>query len=168
MNAKQTAKLARRNYSDEEKAAALETVNLCGGNVSEAARTLGIERETLRQWTVGHCVSERVFAFFAAKKQGRMTAKLRALADRLADALASEDKIEAARYGELNAAFGTVFDKLRLIDGAPTEIAEHRVLISRAEAESKLARLLPYYATRAEAVEVLRSVDGEAADALGE
>jgi transposase-like protein len=164
--AKQTTKLARRNYSNEEKAAALETVNLCGGNVSEAARTLGIERETLRQWSVGHCVSERVFADFAEKKQGRMTAKLRALQDRLADELMREERISEARYGELNAAFGTVTDKLRLMDGDPTHITEYRQRITLAEAEASLADLLPLYDTRQEAIEALASVFPEMAAPL--
>ncbi len=133
-------------YSEEEKIAALEAVNLCGGNVTEAARLTGLERETIRQWSIGNGVSETAFAEFAAKKQGQLTAKLRALVTRLADALASEDKIESARYGELNAAFGTVFDKIRLIDDRPTAITENRNDAAlREKAEAILAALLPEY-----------------------
>ena len=148
----------RRNFTEEEKAVALETLNLNGGNLERTAEALGLVRETLRQWSIGHCVSEEVFADFAQKKAGRMTAKLRALADRLADSLASEEKIESARYGELNAAFGTIFDKLRLIDAQPTAITENR---TDTEQKEKALALLEQYlqalnGDRAQAIALLR------------
>lgn len=118
---------SRTQHSDDEKRAGLETINLCGGNVAEAARLTGIEESTLRTWARGHCVAPAIFAEFAERKQGAVAAKLRALLDRLADELASDERIASARYGELNAAFGTIFDKLRLGDGQPTQITERRL-----------------------------------------
>ena len=159
-------KQTRRRYTDEEKAAALETVNLCGGNVTEASRVCGIERETLREWAKGVCVSDKVFADFAAKKAGRATAVVRALNARLAEALFDESKIEAARYGELVTAYGVTFDKLRLIDEKPTAITESRNAAElRREAEEILAALLPEYGhDRAAALAAMR----EAAPTLSE
>ena len=160
-------KTTYRVYDDEEKASALETVNLCGGNIAEAARLSGVPEDTLRVWARGHCVSEAVFKDFTAKKQGRMTAKLRALADRLADALASEEKIETARYGELSTTFGIVFDKIRLMDAEPTQISEYRHRVTREEAEGYLADWLPLFdGDREQAIAALGEVDPEAAGAL--
>lgn len=151
---------AKRRYSDEEKAAALETVNLCGGNVLEASRACGIPEQTLREWVKGQCVSDEIFADFAAKKAGRATAVVRALNARLADALFDESKIEAARYGELVTAFGVTFDKLRLMDEKPTSITESRSTAElRREAEEIFASLLPDYGgDKAAALAALREV----------
>ena len=153
-------KQTRRRYTDEEKAAALETVNLYGGNVAEAARVCGIERETLREWAKGQCVPDKIFADFAAKKAGRATAVVRALNARLADALFDETKIEAARYGELVTAYGVTFDKLRLIDEKPTAITESRNAAElRKEAEAALDLLLPDYGNdKAAALAAMREI----------
>ena len=159
---KQSGKSRRtyRSFSDGEKVSALEVVNLCGGNVLEASRLSGIAETTLRDWTKGHCVAPDVFADFAAKKQGLMTAKLRALADRLVDELASEERIKTARYGELNATFGTIFDKLSRIDEKPPGVAEPRNDATlRKEAEEILAALLPEYGgDKAAALAAMREV----------
>lgn len=153
-------KQTRRRYTDGEKAAALETVNLCGGNVTEAARMTGIERETLREWAKGVNVSDQIYADYAAKKAGRTTAVVRALNARLAEALFNEDKIEAARYGELVTAFGVTFDKLRLIDEKPTSITESRNAAElRREADAALALLLPDYGNdKAAALAAMREI----------
>lgn len=115
-----------RTYTDEEKAAALEALNLCGGNYAETERAIGVPAETVRQWAKGASVSDAVFADYAAKKAGRATATVRALNARLAEALFDESKIESARYGELVTAYGVTFDKLRLMDAQPTQITESR------------------------------------------
>ena len=159
-------KQSRRRYTDEEKAAALETVNLCGGNVLEASRVCGIAEQTLREWVKGQCVPDKIFADFAAKKAGRATAVVRALNARLAEVLFDESKIDAARYGELVTAYGVTFDKLRLIDEKPTAITESRNAAElRREAEEILAALLPEYGhDRAAALAAMR----EAAPTLSE
>ena len=135
-----------RTYTDEEKAAALEALNLCGGNYAETERAIGVPAETVRLWAKGVSVSDAVYADYAAKKAGRATAVVRALNARLADALFDETKIEAARYGELVTAYGVTFDKLRLVDEKPTAITESRNAAElRKEAEAALALLLPDY-----------------------
>lgn len=116
----------KRSYSDAEKIDALEAVNLCGGNVSEAGRLTDVPERTLRQWTQGMGVTEEIYAAYANKKAGMLTSRLRALQCRLVEALFDEKKIDKAFYKELVTGFGVVTDKLRLIDGKPTEITEVR------------------------------------------
>jgi transposase-like protein len=146
-----------RNYSDEEKAAALEALNLCGGNYAEAERATGIGESTLRWWAKGDGVSDAIFADFAAKKAARATATVRALNARLAEALFDESKIESARYGELVTAFGVTFDKLRLMDSQPTAITESRSDAQlREKAEELLARLVEAGMDRLSALAALR------------
>lgn len=157
---------AYRSYTDEEKALALETVNACGGNIAEAARRLGLSREVVREWTKGHGVPLHVFADFAAKKPGIVAAKLQALADRLIDALADEDKIENARLSELATTFGIVFDKIRLNDGSATQIIENRQVVTPDQAVTALKRLLELGATQQEALEMLSKSSPTLAKAL--
>ena len=134
-------------YTEEEKAIALETVNACGGNVAEAARLTGIEESTVRWWTKGQGVAPETFADFAAKKQGAVAGKLRALLDRLADSLADEDAIAAATLQQRATTFGIVYDKIRLGDGAPTQITRTEdtaaLAALRQKAEELIAALLP-------------------------
>ena len=121
------ARRPKTTYSDDEKRLALECVNLCAGNIVEASRLSGIPEFTLREWARGNCVSESVFKEYAEKKAGVVAAKMRALLDRVIDAMADENKIANARLGELNTVAGTMFDKLRLVDGQPTQITERRL-----------------------------------------
>ena len=114
-----------KSYSDQEKAAALEAVNACGGNVAEAARIVGIPESSVRFWTNGQHVSDAVFADFAAKKAGRVAAKIDALLDRLADSLADEEAIAAAPLQARATTFGILFDKRRLGRAEPTAITRH-------------------------------------------
>lgn len=146
-----------RTYTDEEKAAALEALNLCGGNYAETERAIGVPAETVRLWAKGVSVSDAVYADYAAKKAGRATATVRALNARLAEALFDETKIESARYGELVTAFGVTFDKLRLMDSQPTQITESRSDAQlREKAEELLARLVEAGMDRVAALAALR------------
>jgi transposase-like protein len=131
-----------RKYSDAEKIEALEAVNLHGGNVQHAAKAMDIPERTLREWTTGRCVTDEIFAAFASKKAGRMTSTLRALQSRLAEALFDEGKIDSAQYKELVMGFGVVTDKLRLMDGQPTQITEARI---EGDLKEEAKRLLAEY-----------------------
>lgn len=156
-----------RSYSDQEKAAALEMVNLCGGNVERAADLADIPMRTLAEWAKGHCVPEKVFADFAAKKAGRLTAKVQTICDRLADALLDEENIDKARFGELVTGFGVAFDKLRLMAGQPTNITENRsVEALREEAKLILRDYVAHVGDEARAKELLAEDFPEMASAL--
>ncbi|MCG3159722.1 MAG: hypothetical protein JMDDDDMK_00737 [Acidobacteria bacterium] len=135
-------KRSPKRYSEGEKAVALEALNLAGGNVARAARETGIYVNTLREWAHGRNVSPSIYVDYVAKKKGAVSARLSALQDRLVEALFDEEKIEAARYGELSTAFGIVTDKLRLMDERPTAITEAR---DDSEIRAKTLALLEDY-----------------------
>src|SRR5687767_13237713 len=87
-----------RVYSEEEKALALETVNLEGGNIASAARKLGIPENTIRNWSKGDGISDQTLADFANRKRGRLSNKLTLLQDLIADELMSELKLTLANH----------------------------------------------------------------------
>lgn len=89
------------NYSEEEKAAALETVIACAGNTTEAARLLGIEPRTLRQWTNGINVSQEVYSDYSANARARVVERLttiHATQDEVLSLLASHLRGDLADY----------------------------------------------------------------------
>lgn len=47
-----------RNYSDGEKAKALITLDLCGGNLSKASRETGIPLTTIKDWNDGKITND--------------------------------------------------------------------------------------------------------------
>lgn len=103
-------------YTGEEKAAALECVNLNGGIIARAAKECGIPEMTLRQWSRGQGVSEAIYADYVAKKGGLLTNRLWVLADQIVDALSDEECIKTASLVERARAFGIVFDKVWRMD----------------------------------------------------
>lgn len=60
-----------KRYTEEEKATALEALNLAGGNVARAARETGIYANTLREWAQGRNVSPGVYVDYVTKKNYR-------------------------------------------------------------------------------------------------
>lgn len=116
----------QRTYSDEEKALALEAINLAGGNVLAASDQLGIPYRTLLDWSRGDGIPPKLMADFAAKKSGIISDKLVLLRDAIAGEMMSELKLFTAPLKDLATAFGIVTDKLRLMEGKPTSISENR------------------------------------------
>lgn len=89
----------RRSYSEEEKGAALEAVIACGGNVAEAARVLGIEYRTLRQWASGVNVSQETHSDYSANARMRVCERLKtihATTDEVLSLLASHLRVDIA------------------------------------------------------------------------
>src|SRR5215831_21263449 len=69
-------------YSDEQRAQALAVLAACGGNVSEAARRVGVPRRTLQRWKDE--ADNRDLQ--AAARQGVANAKAAKVAKRIAQA----------------------------------------------------------------------------------
>lgn len=76
--AQPVATRTRHSYSEEEKAAALEAVVVCG-NVAEAARKLGIAEDTLRSWTLGSNVSDEVYKDYKDNAHARVQERVEAM-----------------------------------------------------------------------------------------
>lgn len=81
-SAKSSVKGTRKrapNYSEPEKAAALEMVIACGGNVAEASRKLGIAEGSLREWTRGVNCSAEVYADYLTNARARVQQRVEAI-----------------------------------------------------------------------------------------
>ena len=120
--------MARRHYSDEDRAAALAALRANGGNVRRTAGQVGVPASTLAGWAAGD--------------HAPVGAELRAgkkleLADRFEEiARAALGRVTAAKLDEANApqlltAAGIAVDKMRLLREQPTEITAQLVLIEQ-------------------------------------
>lgn len=119
-----------RNYSDSEKAQALVVLDFCNGNESEAARRLGIPRQTLQEWNAGR-VSEEVPEIRQDKKADLAQA-LEDLAFTLVDKMSTSEKSSGVDLG-------IVVDKMLLLRGEPNSISKD---VTHAAPEQRRARIL--------------------------
>lgn len=114
--------MAKRRYSDEERAQALAALAANGGNVCRTARDLGMSLHTLRAWASGRRHPEA--AQMSQAKKAPLADRLEELAGKLVDAVAL--KIDGANLSQLAVAMGIAIDKARLLRGEPTAINEER------------------------------------------
>lgn len=120
--------MARRNYTDEERAAGLAALALYGGDASKAAREVGVPRNTLLRWRDN---APEVVRQIGQDKAEELTARLDRIADRAAqlqtralEVLESgADDLLLDNWAHVNRAMGTAIDKARLLRGEPTENA---------------------------------------------
>lgn len=106
--------MARRHYSDEDRASALAVLEANGGNVSQTSRELGIPRGTLRRWQAGGAPPP------AQMRQEKKASLLDLLEERLRQILGipvSED----AGLQSLAIFAGVLFDKYLLLQGKATQ-----------------------------------------------
>ncbi len=108
--------MAKRSYSDNEKAAALLTLESNGGNLSRTSRELNIPVTTLVDWRNGHVIPE----VSDIRNENRTP-----LVDRLMNELTAAlnllpDKRSEASYSDLMRGVGILTDKVQLLSGADT------------------------------------------------
>ena len=108
--------MAKRSYSDNEKAAALLTLESNGGNLSRTSRELNIPVTTLVVWRNGHVIPE----VSDIRNENRTP-----LVDRLMNELTAAlnllpDKRSEASYSDLMRGVGILTDKVQLLSGADT------------------------------------------------
>ncbi len=125
--------MAKRSYSDEEKASALAALAANGGNVQLTARQVGVPRKTLEVWSKGNCCSPAV-ANIRHQKTEDLADRLEDLAHQLANAIPG--KIPTADLKQLSVSLGIAVDKMRLLREQPTSIEGHDL-----SDEERLARL---------------------------
>ena len=125
--------MAKRSYSDEEKASALAALAANGGNVKLTSQQIGIPRTTLLKWAAGEGVHACVTDIGHGKKQG-LADRLEDIAHRLLDAIPG--KVAQADLKQLSVSLGIAVDKMRLLREQPTSIEAHDL-----SDEEKLARL---------------------------
>jgi transposase-like protein len=140
--------MARRQYTDQDRAEALAALAANGGNVKRTAQAIGIPRKTLESWS--REIQDRPEV---ADGDGHVK-KRQPLAERLPEVIhtamdALPGKAEGASFQQITVGIGILIDKLQLLTGRPTEIHADGDRISedeRAELRRKLAErglLLP-------------------------
>jgi lambda repressor-like predicted transcriptional regulator len=111
--------MARKAYSNDEKAEILAALDANGGNLKRTARETGLPINTLRRWRDGQGINEEVIQL-RPQKRG-------ILADMYEDEINAifvtlPTKREEATYQQLATAAGIFTDKMRLLRDLPTEI----------------------------------------------
>lgn len=136
--------MARREYSDEDKATALAALDANGGNVQRTARTLGIPEPTLRGWARKRGIHPTVVELHDQKK-GSLADELEEIAEKLAGAMPG--KVAEASLQQTATSLGIVIDKMQLLRGQPTNITDDASLTD-AERATRIVRLLDAARTR--------------------
>lgn len=141
--------MARRHYSDADRAAALAVLAANGGNLTRAAREIGMPVPTLRSWV--DAPDRAAPAELRAQKKADLADVLLDIAMRslglMGDGLAHLEALPVAergraaldRFPDLNRAAGTAIDKRQLVSGEPTQRVETR---DTTEVERRTARIL--------------------------
>lgn len=106
----------RVKYTDTQKVAALCLLESNKGDVPTTARELGIPYVTLRSWAKGERGSY-LHSLYRAKRGDMLEAMRDALWIFLGVAVG---KAEAANFNHLITGIGTVFDRMRILEGLPT------------------------------------------------
>ena len=125
--------MAKRSYSDEEKASALAALAANGGDVLLTSKQVGVPRKTLEDWSKGRGVCSAVADIRQEKKQD-LADRLEDLAHRLVDAIPG--KVAQADLKQLGVCLGIAVDKMRLLREQPTSIEGHDL-----SDDERLARL---------------------------
>jgi len=109
--------MARRRYTDEEKATFLAALDANDGNVKRTARDCGIPESTLRGWKKSRGTNDAV-AELRPQKKGELADALEDIAWKIIGVL--PDKIDEASVRELATLLGVALDKHQLLLGKPT------------------------------------------------
>lgn len=141
--------MARRHYSDADRAAALAVLVSNGGSLAQTSRATGVPFSTLKGWAAAPDraapadVRDEKKVSLADILKDVAIASLGLQRDALAylEAMPQAERGKAAldRLGDLNRVSGTAIDKHQLVSGEPTERVETR---DTTETERRAARIL--------------------------
>ena len=112
--------MAKRRYSDEDRANALAALAANGGNVSKTARDLDIPEPTLRCWATGERHPEALQ--MRDGKMADLADRLEEVAWKLSDAIPG--KIGKASLKDTAISLGITVEKMRLLRDKPTSISK--------------------------------------------
>jgi hypothetical protein len=130
--------MAKRQYSDNDKALALATLDANGGDVSKTAKQLKIPRQTLQEWAHNRNINKDVPDLRQVKKK-ELAEKLDEVAHALADNLLIRAGSELSIFvpmKDMATSLGIVIDKKQLLKGEPTNITKD---VSLTPAQRRLA-----------------------------
>lgn len=144
--------MTRRQYSDNDKAAALAALDTNDGNVYKTAQQLGIPRKTLESWANNAGVNDDV-ANLRQHKKGEIADRLEDLVHQLIDAMPG--KIGDANLQQAATTLGIAVEKIQLLRGKPTDRTVVTDELTDDERAKRIAAILDRARTRR---------DGRAAD----
>jgi transposase-like protein len=127
--AAQTTGRKKRQYSDEDKAAALAALDANGGNLSRTAKEFDIPKTTLIEWRDGRNQHPVVSDLRTVKKQSLAELFEEAARAYIARAL-DTDAVSDTRGKDAIIAAATALDKLQLLTGQDTERVASRILVT--------------------------------------
>jgi transposase-like protein len=128
--------MARRRYSDDDRATALAALAANGGNLRRTARDLGIPRGTLEAWAKGTAHPEA--AENSAPKKEALAEILEGIVYNALGVLPG--KLASANARQLMTIAAVAVDKMLLLRGLPTQINQHELShLGDAELECELA-----------------------------
>lgn len=109
--------MARRTYSDRQRAEALAALDANGGNLYRTAEETGVPRGTLRRWANGQGVDDDVAAL-RQEKQSELADICEAVARKCFGALPG--KVDSCNAVQLATVGAIAIDKMQLLRGLPT------------------------------------------------
>lgn len=127
----------RRQFSDNDKAAALAALDANGGNVYRTAKEINVPRSTLQEWANGR-VSHDMPELRQQKRQDLHELFLNEI---YAIAELMPDKRKDATYSQLATAAGIFTDKLQLLTGKATQRTETNAKVEHGMQEGTVEQL---------------------------
>jgi hypothetical protein len=129
--------MAKRKYTDEQKATYLAILDGHGGNLARTARETGVPRKTLADWSAGRGATPGV-TDIRHQKKAALAEMLEQLAGRLL-ALTTDNDIRAVDLGGRFKALAIAVDKMRLLREQPTDIGR-RAIESMSDDDQTIAK----------------------------
>lgn len=133
--------MSKRQYSDNDKAVALATLDANEGNIRQSAKMLKLPESTLTDWANNRGVCPEV-AEIREDKKAELAEKLEEVAHALTDNIllrAQSDFSLLTPMKDFAVSLGIAIDKMQLLKGAPTAISKD---VSERTNEERVTRIL--------------------------
>lgn len=130
----------KRQYSDNDKAVALATLDANGGDVPKTAKMLKVPPSTLADWSKNRGVNKEVTEIRDIKKGG-LADNLEKVAYKLTENLSIRAESELSvlvPMKDMATSLGIVIDKMQLLKGEPTAINKNLTDEERAKKAAEI------------------------------
>lgn len=133
--------MSKRQYSDNDKAIALATLDANEGNIRQTAKVLKLPESTLTDWSNNRGVCAEVTEI-REEKRAELAEKLETVAHALTDNIllrAQSDFSLLTPLKDFAVSLGIAIDKMQVLKGEPTSISKD---VSEHSNEERAARIL--------------------------
>lgn len=127
-------------YTDDDRAAALATLEANRGNLNETSRATGISPRTLNRWASENAAHKTAVEKRLPHARASLSERLSDVAHQLLDVI--PDKLTDANLREIAVTLGIAIDKAQLLTGNPTSREEVLSGLSDAERAERVNELL--------------------------